>query len=170
MKKIRIFIKDDDIAYDYPCGEYSDNDYEKINDCPIPQYLNHMMMYIVDENNLPQTDDGMKRYIEGGVWKVDSDWSKKIMPKKNILLKKREKLVIEMDSELSKENPDIAKIIKINRDLNDKFHPKKYKEWNDVAVYELALQGLDERVQNNEPDKPLIRQKLQTKINELLGI
>jgi len=105
--------------------------------------------------------------LDRGVFTIDQNWERNLMPITLIKAKHIENLGIEIDSELNKGSPDIPKAIKLQRDKE-----KAVVKYPDPSWYPIALANLDARVAKGEEDKPIIRSKLQIKIleNSIKGI
>lgn len=106
-----------------------------------------------------------KWYLDNnGDIQVDTNWDMKLMPKplihsKNVVLKNQI-----IDSELESEEPDLIKIIRASRSIEKVKSKAKIGVQDSKYIYEEALANLDDRVANGEPDKAVIRQKLEAKI------
>ncbi len=93
----------------------------------------------------------------------DDDWSINLMPQPIIKAKYIKGLQQQIDNELAKEQSDSVELAKKQRELEI----AKAKAYPDPGWYPIALANLDARIAKGEVDKPIIRQKLQAKINEL---
>lgn len=93
--------------------------------------------------------------------KFDEGWNYCLMPSFLINKKHNKKLNDKASDILSLENLDQINLYKINREK------EKIKSYTELEWHEQALKNLDDRVLNGEPDKPLIREKLLAKIQEL---
>lgn len=126
-----------------------------------PEYLKSFPYIIVDKNSIPANDYAEQLYIEDDILYKDESWEKIVMPPALIKRKHIDKLKKEIDVLL--EDPATAPIdiIKKQREI------EKSASYPDPSWYPIALQNLDERVAKGEPDKPVIRQKLQAKIDAL---
>ena len=124
--------------------------------------------FICDHSNLPsklEMESRKQWYHDGNVVKCDKDWIIRLMPDQLIKRKHIKRIQAKIDAELEKEAPDSVALIRLQRDC-DKCGEIKAGPQNENKLWsEIALQNLDERVANGEPDKPLIRQKLMEKIN-----
>jgi hypothetical protein len=115
--------------------------------------------------DFPATNHIDKWYLDGnGNIQVDTSWDMKLMPKqlihsKNIVLKNSI-----IDSELDNETPDLLKIIRASRSIDKVKSEARAGSVETKYIYEQALANLDARVANGEPDKAVIRQKLEAKI------
>jgi len=118
----------------------------------------------IEESDLPPHEYHEQLHFDGPCakenLKVDRAWNVQIMPECLIKEKHLKKLDAKIDAELEKENPDPVELARLQR---KKEKAKGYcsKEW-----LQQAMANLDARVEGGEPDKPLIRQKLQAKLNE----
>lgn len=115
--------------------------------------------FMTVDNSLISEKSTAKLYVEDGVLKKDSNYDKRLMKTNEIVFKQKNKLNLEIDEELSKENPSIITIEKKKLDL-----VKLDNEFSSENIFQIALDGLDARVAKGEPDKPIIRQKLQEKV------
>lgn len=126
---------------------------------------------IIDESELPsRSTRNQWMPCDKNIIRVDEKWEEKLMPCWDIGRKeifKNEKLI---SDELGKDTPDELFVFKLKRE-NDLFkkHIKDSFKNNDQSLflYEKALSNLDSRVAEGESDKPVIREKLQAKIQEL---
>lgn len=118
----------------------------------------------LEESDLPAHEYHESLYFDGDCikenLKVDTSWEVQLMPEGLIKEKHLTRVNTKLDQELNKQTPSLLDVVKLQR-KKEKAKDFKTKEW-----YQQALANLDERVANGEPDKPLIRQKLQEKINE----
>lgn len=106
-----------------------------------------------------------KLYFDGELHadnlKIDTNWEVLLMPVQIIKGKHLAKINQDIDAELAKETPDSILVAKKQREL------EKAKAYPDPSWYQIALANLDAKVAKGEPDKPVIRQKLQAKIDAL---
>lgn len=175
MKYIRVYTDTNDqiILESFSAGaQLSD-----VQNFPIPERLTGLtptIKQMCDLNftdhtgsccDFPATNHIDKWYLDGnGNIQVDSNWDLKLMPKsiihsKNIALKNEI-----IDSELENETPDLLTIIRASRSIEKVKSEAKITGIETQYIYEQALANLDDRVTNGEPDKPVIRQKLEAKI------
>jgi hypothetical protein len=114
-------------------------------------------------------DSNKQFYSKDDVLK-DLNWEQNLMDISLLCHKFINKLKFKKDEELSKESPDVLNLYKIDLEIetyknilrkNQILTKDKEKE-----IYQLALGSLDERVSNGEDDKPLIREKLNTLLQE----
>lgn len=141
--------------------------YEKreltIDDCKIPEHLAQYSMKTTSED-LPDHEYTNQMIIDGDTIKVDSDKSKTILPLKFVHAKHIKALNKALDLELEATDPDTVKILKLSREKEKAL--KLTVEDNEKELIEIALAGL-----SRAPiDKPLIREKLQARLDELTPI
>lgn len=110
--------------------------------------------------DFPSTDHVDKWHIEDGKIKTDHNWEKVLIPHSELSRKHRARCLKKIEEEHSKDSPDPVKLSKLQWEY------EKCKEWGKVEshhIYEVALKNLDE----DNLKKPLIREKLKSKIQEL---
>lgn len=138
--------------------------YEKreltIDDCKIPKHLAQYSMKITSDD-LPDHEYTNQMIIDGDTIKVDSDKSKTILPLKFVHAKHIKALNKALDLELEATEPDTVKILKLSREKEKAL--KLTVEDNEKELIEIALAGLARA----PIDKPLIREKLQARLDEL---
>lgn len=122
----------------------------------------------VEESLIPLPEDSNHQlFFDGEIsvqnLKRDKDGAVKIYPLSLLRNKFLKEINSKIDTELEKESPDSISIVRLQREK------EKLILLTDKELYEKAIAGLDERVAGGEPDKPLIREKLQAKIKELGG-
>lgn len=117
---------------------------------------------IVDEDVIYNLsfEDIKQLYAESGEVKADSGWDKTLMDSHQIKKRYVNAKKVAIDTELEKESPDLIAIARLQREV------EKSKYYSQLTWHEKALEGLNERVAKGEADKPVIRQKLQEKIDE----
>ena len=117
--------------------------------------------------DLKKIESRKQLFHDGNNVKVDVAWEKNLMPDQLIKRKHLKKLHDKIREELSKESPDTIKISKFQHEYADHSNIKAGIHNEDSHWAELSLKKLDEKVANGEPDKPIIREKLLGKINQL---
>ena len=127
--------------------------YDSVEECPF-----------VSNDQKSFTKDPASLYIEEGNLKSDDSWNRQVMtPRilKNEALSKKRKL---LSDELAKQNPDIVVVTKLQFEIE--FVRKKSL---DDAEYwaQFALDGLDKRVLDGKADKPIVRQKIEAKLQQI---
>lgn len=166
MGKIRVFNKADGsgVLYSY-CGD------ENPDECSYPDITNGLEYIDIDESEAPESNSDTDKYHEriyfDGVvtkenLKADDSWDNILMPDWLIKKKYRDgylKRLLEKTDLTEKIDGLIEYIDNLNQyagqgNLSD--------TWLNVAVG-----GLDEKISKGENDKPVIRQKLLDKINDL---
>lgn len=182
--KCRLYKKPDgSVIYNWPAEEYQHTD-ELIAQCPTPDFCVGLPYIIVSEEQLPNESSGNfyheQVYVNGVLsienLVVDSAWTERLMP--NFLIRKNRinKINAIIDAELNTVDPDMAEIMRKTREKEilldyNRWESKNLtltqKNNNDLQMAQLALSELDARVANGEPDKPVIRQKLEQKIQDL---
>lgn len=159
---IRIYRQGDLIAIEAFAEKFNLNP-ELVTGLPPVEKYKDWDMIIANSDDIPVTDNLEKLYFDGPTvvenLRSDNNFDKVLMRPHEIrkrYLKKQEDII---DAELAKETPDGVIIARANREK------EKAKSYPDPSWYPIALSGLDERIGAGDPDKPLIRQKLQDKIN-----
>lgn len=163
--KLRIFKKDDILYFDYPSEKYQNN----VEQCKIPPSLEGCEYITVDHTIFDKFQangaDLHMYYFDGAVkeenLKQDVSWEKCLMPSYLIRGKHISKLEKTLDNLISNNISDPLEILKLQREKEKSLKFSK-EEW-----HEQALKNLDARVANGEPDKPVIREKLLAKIEQL---
>lgn len=126
--------------------------------------------FVCDNDDLPAKSSLESRkqwYHDGDSVKADLTWEVREMPDQIIKKKHLKKLCELIDSELATEVPDPIALLKCQRE-HDKAKAVKAEGQNENPFWiEVALKNLDARVANGESDKPVIREKLIAKIQEL---
>ncbi len=166
MSKCRIFKKDDGRAYyDRPTSKYQNN----IEACRIPENLIGLPYIIIEEQDAHPDNSVDGNYVEMIYFdgeckkenlKQDKEWKACLMPLFLIKQKHLARLNQIIDEAIA--DPDDTRIAL--RTLRER---EKCTSWDEKQWYEQALVNLDARVSGGEEDKPVIRQKLQAKVNEL---
>jgi len=117
--------------------------------------------------DFPPVDHIDKWYLDqNGNIQIDNSWDLKLMPV-SVIYEKNNKIKNDIiDNELNQENPDVISLIRSMRSKEKtKLGASLNADQSDIKkLYEEALSNLDYRVSNGEPDKPVIRQKLEAKI------
>lgn len=106
------------------------------------------------------TDHVDKWHMENGKLVTDTNWEKVLIPHSELSRKIRKRALDSIEAEHEKENPDTVKLSKLRWEYD------KALEWGRVEnyrIYEAALRIMDEE----GLEKPLIRKKLQAKIDSL---
>lgn len=162
--KLRIFKKPDGTIYSScPLGDFQNK--PNFEGCKFPDFTKGLEYVDIDESELPPQNQDGGNYFEQIHFdgpckkeniKQDKTWEKCLMP--NFLIKQKQEKYLndQLDAELAKEAPDTVEVIRISRQKD------KLKTMTDEEVYQLALDNLDRA----ELDKPVIRQKLQQKLNK----
>lgn len=181
MNKIRIFIRNDGslvpISFMWKNKKEDETDKQfmdrKSIDHPnfIPELKTIPYKDVLEDDILKYAAPDIvfdQFYIEDnsphGDIKIDRDWE--ILVKPSALIKREliNDLKDEIDKELIKESFDIVKISKLESSIRKSI---SNKNMNSVEWLEKALEGLDKRVASGKPDKPIVREKILKKIEEL---
>lgn len=171
MKKCRVYKDGDNIWIDWPSDFYQTP--ETWNQCKENPSIAGFQRKDLTESDIPKgvsIEQMYPDFEENGepYIKVDHDWSIKMMPDILIKKKREEKLKDEIKSEISKDSPDPLLVVKKRQELDESKENIANKGYNESVYWaEKALEGLDARVKGGEPDKPVIRKKLQDKLQEL---
>lgn len=146
---------------------YPDIDEETLLGLPVPEIFQDCEQKIINSSEL-ESLEGFEDHeyteqllIAEDELSVDTNKERSLMPVNLIRKKYLDKLKSLIESELEKEDPDMG-VINLNQ-----AKIQSCQKWDDKKWYEQALKNLDTRVENGEPDKEIIREKLQEKINEL---
>lgn len=165
MTKIVIKKKDGGVAIIHPNLEiYGDGNNLKpfSEEVSLKKYLSEGHSYFLcSDDEIPSKlnlESRKQLYHDGDAIKIDSAWEVRIMPTALIKQKHHAKLDTKLDAELEKPSPDIVSLMKMQREKDAS------KNWTDEEWHLQALKNLDEKVQKGEPDKPVIRKKLQEKL------
>lgn len=170
MSKV-IIIEDDDGFYKMVIPNssiYGDEEGKKpFDQCQIlsKPWNQGKKYWIVDKKDLPNLNE-MENHFQGyydetdGRYKIDIGWDRQLMPYWSIRNRYLSKLNQSLNDELALEAPDPVKVVKMKHSFDS-----LRKDANIGFWYQKALEGLDDRVLNGEPDKPLIRSKLMQKIS-----
>lgn len=119
--------------------------------------------FFCESENLPDKkalESRAQWYWDGDQVKVDDQWEFVLMPTAIIKKKHIARLNNIIDEAIA--DPDETRIAL--RTLRER---EKCASWDEKQWYDQALINLDDRVAKGELDKPVIRQKLQAKVNEL---
>jgi hypothetical protein len=119
---------------------------------------------VIDKSDL---ESRKQLYWEGTEVKKDYEWNKRLMPDQLIKRKAINYIDSEMDKEIEKSTPDVVVLMKFQRDKDKLSKIKAGSDNEDPIWIEKAIEGLDRKVADGEPDKPEIRIKLQNKLGEL---
>lgn len=163
--KYRIFKKSDQSVI-YSCPSI---DYQNIPDfkgAKFPKETQGLPYIDIEENEAPVSESETGNYHEMIYFdgecelenlKQDKEWAAQLMPL--FLIKQKQENFINtiLDSELEKESPDVIEVVRKCREK------EKLKNKNESELYKMALENLS----RSEIDKPIIREKLIAKIEEL---
>lgn len=136
--------------------KYSDNDdlialdkSKKFDDC----------LKLVMDEKIFNTDHEYtgQFYLDGDSLKKDEDKTETLMPVKLIKIKYLNRLNKDIDEELSKENPDLVKLMRLNRDKDNFLKLKKYDSEESKILYLKALEILPK-------DKTKIKKMIEERI------
>jgi hypothetical protein len=180
--KVRVFKRSDDsIIYEY-FNEYTQTT-ELINSVPVHERCSGLPSIVCNDSDIPSTSDSVlleQIYVSGEFTLqnilIDSTWDNRLMPNFLIRKKRIEKIGTFLSTELAKTSPDLTEVMKKNLEKTNLSNPsiwigpnltQQQISANDLQMAQLALSELDARVANGEPDKPVIRQKLEQKIQDL---
>lgn len=162
-QKIRIFKKPDGRAIlNYVAAKYT-NDLEN---CRIPPDLEGLPYVVVSREDIASLEIEYveQLYIDGDCkkenLKKDIGWENCLMSWSTIRKKHLDNINAKLDTELDNEQPDPVTVLKLQRQ-KEKCASFSQKDW-----YQQAIENLDNRVQNGEPDKPVVRQKLLSRIQD----
>lgn len=171
MQKIIVQEKNGYLVFHYP-NPKNDFDLESFksligvdaNDNSLLVYDSPADCPFITDDGKTFTKDPASLYIEEGNLKSDDSWNRQVMtPRilKNEALSKKRKL---LSDELAKQNPDIVVVTKLQFEIE--FVRKKSL---DDAEYwaQFALDGLDKRVLDGKADKPIVRQKIEAKLQQI---
>lgn len=135
--------------------------------------LNSNDYFLVDENPKPKDIESRKQLY----WENDSDgnprvkidysWEKRIMPDQLVKKKYLARLNKNFTDSVNEQNPDTIKCLKLYSKIEECKNIKAGIHNESSFWTQVAIDGLDEKVAKGEIDKPLIRQKLIEKLNEL---
>lgn len=174
--KVRIHKQDDDnIAvevFPWHLKEAGQTD-EEFMDSKTINHTEHGKKFIGKEyhdlhvNDLPPREHREKWYPDfehpTEKIKIDHNWERKLMPLHHIKNKHTTNIITELDNELNKKNPDTIRALRFYVE-HEKSKKLSEKEW-----YEQAIINLDAKVAKGEADKPIVREKLLAKIQQLKG-
>lgn len=180
--KVRVFKRSDDsIIYEY-FNEYTQTT-ELVNSVPVHELCSGLPSIVCNDSDIPNTSDSVlleQIYVSGEFTTqnilVDSTWDNRLMPNFLIRKKRVEKIDEFLSAELAKISPDMIEVMRKNLEKSNLLNTKVWIgpnltqqqiSANDLQMAQLALSELDARVANGEPDKPVIRQKLEQKIQDL---
>lgn len=120
--------------------------------CDFPASDSLWCLYLNDQNQLV----------------ADNNYEIQLMPEGDIFRKHKERMQLKILEELEKQSPSMGDIVRWEYSIvNLHRQIKRGGTGINKSFYEQALENLDERVGKGESDKPIIRQKLQAKIQEL---
>jgi len=123
---------------------------------------------IIDKSDLESREQLYWEDVDGKTEiKKDLNWEVKLMSDQVVKKKHLNRIRKELDGELEKETPDPITVSKLQRSLDKHKEIKAGPHNEDETWTTIAIQNLDKRVSKGESDKPIIRQKLQDKLNEL---
>lgn len=108
-------------------------------------------------------DNRQQLYWDGTNIVVDENWEYCLMDLGEIRERRIEKKQLELDEMLSAPEPNVISCIIAQNKLQLLMSTRAGLQ-EELFWLQEALKGLDERVANNEPDKPTIRTKLQDRI------
>lgn len=98
-------------------------------------------------------------YWNGSELAIDTEWNNKVMPDRVIRARAITKKEAAIAAELAKEEPDSLALTTMSLALNE-YQVNKPRDQHSIYWLEKGLEGLDERVSENEGDKPAIREKI----------
>ena len=168
--KVRVFKKEDGgVIYFYPATKYRDN----IDKCRFPSETNGLAYIDVEISELKkfESKDSYHEmiYFDGDCninnLKQDKSWENCLMP--TFLLRKKgiARNIKDVEVELEKKKPSTVKLAKLQYKLTKLKKMVPTEQHNTFWVRE-ALDGLDKRVAEGKPDKPIIRNKLEEKLKK----
>ena len=156
------------VVFDPPRVQYVVPNPEKYGEGKLPyeqcaamqKYIAQGVQWFVeDSENLPERIYKENVYYDGSSVRLDEGWNQCLMPDFLIKEKTINSHQSELDAELEKPSPDPIVAIKLNREI------EKAKGKSDPQmIAQMALEGLDKRIEKGEPDKTIIRQKLIARI------
>lgn len=163
--KVRVFKKPDGSAVcNYPSPNYQD----KLDKCRVPEDLKDLPFIVAEDSEIPRCDSSTGDYpemlyfdgdCEPANLKQDREWNVCLMPSFLIRQKHIARLNERLDAELAKGSAaDPVEVIRCIRQ-KEKCAGLSDKDW-----LEQALMNLNARVAGDEPDKPVIREKLVKKL------
>lgn len=180
--KIRYFKKDDDcVIYSCPAKKYQggyffNNTELTFSDCTFPKEVLGLPFIDIDLSEAILADPYKGIYVEqlycDGEFKkenlkIDYNWDYYLMPSSLIKQKHIKRVQSQIDEELAKPTPDAVKLVTLQRNCEKCKEVKAGTQNKDVYWMNIAIANLDARVANGEPDKPVIREKLLAKIEQL---
>jgi hypothetical protein len=107
-----------------------------------------------------------KIYWTGSEISIDTDWSHRVMPDKVIFKRRILKQQAKIEAELAKPAPDMVLVATVQNEISDMMNNKPKKDHSQYWL-DKGLDGLDERVTDGDGDKPLARQKINDKKNQI---
>jgi hypothetical protein len=145
------------------------------NDLPVNDRFKNLPSILIDENDpIFKCDDDkpFEQIYFDGVCKVenlkrDVNWSVQLMPDQLIKQKAIERQNKIIDSMLDQDDVDAVAVMREQRRCDRLKEEVASNRSKNKFWVQHALNELDRRSQDGEPDKPLIREKLQAKIGEL---
>jgi len=168
--KCRIIKRlDGSVIYSWPSSKNRD----VFDSIRLPEELgfNGLESIILDDSEIPISNSQTGNYHEMIYFdgpctkenlKQDKNWEVMLMPVFLIKQTYEKRLNEKIDLELNKEDSDLKQIFKWQQEL------KSLSEYSDLKWYQQALINLEDSVRLGNPDKPLIKQKLNAKISSLL--
>lgn len=184
MGKVIVIKKEDlGVIYLIPSADKYGEGLKPYSECKgLQEHIDKGRDWFVCENDdLPKKSEIESRkqlYHDGYAVKIDTDWSRRLMPAHCV--RKRHLAIFdkEIDAELNGQDVDIKKISNVQRQremvqIKRCTCPLVARDTCACTCgYELfwaetALQNLDKRVAKGESDKPVIREKLQQILQKL---